>query len=131
MRGRAIASGTEAVPSVYRLTSILAAATCALAPAYTLRWHLGPVPTTVLENAILVTIAAFLVETIRQRTRLVWRTPMLVPADLFLIAGAISVVVAPDQRAAIGLYRAYFIEPMAFGFVLINVVTTPLRALTK
>jgi len=115
---------------VYRLTSILAAATCALAPAYTLRWHLGPVPTTVLENAILVTIAAFLVETIRQRTRLVWRTPMLVPAALFLIAGAISVVVAPDQRAAIGLYRAYFIEPIAFGFVLINVVTTPLRALT-
>jgi O-antigen ligase len=49
---------------------------------------------------------------------------------LFLIAGAISVVVAPDHRAAIGLYRAYFIEPMAFGFVLINVVTTPLRALT-
>ena len=115
---------------MYRLTSILAAATCALAPAYTLRWHLGPVPTTVLENAILVTIAAFLVETIRQRTRLVWRTPMLVPAALFLIAGAISVVVAPDQRAAIGLYRAYFIEPIAFGFVLINVVTTPLRALT-
>ena len=130
MRGRSLAPGTEAVPSKYRLTSILAAATCALTPAYTLRWHLGPVPTTVLENAILVTIAAFLVETIRQRTRLVWRTPMLAPAALFLVAGAISVVVAPDHRAAIGLYRAYFIEPMAFGLVLINVITTPLRALT-
>ena len=120
----------EAVASAYRFTSILAAVTCALAPAYTLRWHLGPLPTTVLENAVLVTVAVFVVETFRERTRLVWRTPMLVPAALFLIAGAISVVVAPDHRAAIGLYRAYFIEPMAFGFVLINVVTTPWRALT-
>ena len=127
--GRWIARGTDAAPSTYRLTTICAGATCALTPAYTLRWHLGPVPTTVLENAILLTIAVFLVETIRQRTQLVWRTPMLVPAALFLVAGAISVVVAPDQRAALGLYRAYFIEPMAFGFVLINVVATPWRAL--
>jgi O-antigen ligase len=122
--------GTDAAAVPYRFTSICAAATCALTPAYTVRWHVGPVPTTVLENAILVTIAVFLFEMVRHRTQLVWRTPMLVPAALFLIAGAISVVVAPDHRAAIGLYRAYFIEPMAFAFVLINVVTTPWRALT-
>jgi putative inorganic carbon (hco3(-)) transporter len=127
--GRSITQDVDAAPATYRLTTISAAVTCALTPAYTLRWHLGPLPTTVLENAILLTVAVFLVETIRQRSRPVWRTPMLYPAALFLVAGAISVAVAPDHRAALGLYRAYFIEPMAFGFVLINVLTTPRRAL--
>lgn len=121
--------GTDVAPGAYRFTTVFAAVTCALTPAYTVRWHLGPVPTTLLENAIIVTVALFAVETIRQRTQVIWRTPMLFPAALFLIAGAISVVVAPDHRAALGLYRAYFIEPMAFGFVLLNVVTTPWRAL--
>ena len=113
-RGRSIALGTDVAPGAYRFTTVFAAVTCALTPAYTVRWHLGPVPTTLLENAIIVTVALFAVETIRQRTQVIWRTPMLFPAALFLIAGAISVVVAPDHRAALGLYRAYFIEPMAF-----------------
>src|SRR5258708_574188 len=84
--------------------------------------------TTVLETAILVTIAAFIVESISQKTALYWHTAVLAPAILFLLAGAISIAVAPDHRAALGLYRAYFVEPMAFGFVLINVITTPKRA---
>src|SRR6266851_3891378 len=96
--------------AAFRMTSVasgrfpisygFAVATCALVPAYTIRWHIGPLPTTLLEGAI-----------------------------LFLIAGAISVVAAPDHRAALGLYRAYFIEPIAFGAVLINVIKTPIRAL--
>ena len=110
-------------------TTAIAIAACALAPAYTLRWHLGPLPTTVLENAILITVAAFVFESVRDGIRPAWRTHVTVPAALFLIAGAISVVVAPDHRAALGIYRAYFIEPIAFGLVLINAVTTPRRAL--
>jgi putative inorganic carbon (HCO3(-)) transporter len=51
------------------------------------------------------------------------------PAVLFLVAGAISIVVSPDHRAAVGLYRAYLIEPIAFGWILMNVISTPRRAL--
>src|SRR5258708_22057786 len=112
----------------YRISTGLAVVTCALAPAYTIRWPLGPLPTTVLEDAILVTIAAFAVESVIQRTVPYWRTAVLAPALLFLVAGAISIAAAPDHRAALGLSRSYFIEPMAFGLVLINVVTTPKRA---
>jgi putative inorganic carbon (HCO3(-)) transporter len=112
----------------YRITQALAVATCALTPAYVVRWHLGPIPTTILENAILLTVAAFVVESVRQKSLPVWRTPVTVPAILFLVAGAISIVVAPDHRAAIGLYRAYLIEPIAFGLVMINVVSTANRA---
>ena len=102
--------------------------TCAVVPAYTVRWHFGPLPTTLLENAILLTIVVFAVECWRARVRPVWRTAVLIPTLLFLVAGVISIVVAPDRRAALGLYRAYLLEPIAFGFVVINIVSSAQRA---
>ncbi|MDQ6713402.1 MAG: O-antigen ligase family protein [Candidatus Dormibacteraeota bacterium] len=104
-----------------------AAATCALAPAYTIRWHIGFYPTTLLEAAILVTIAAFIVESLPRRP-IFSRTRLDIPILLFILGGAISVLVSSDHRAALGLYRAYFLEPAAFFYVLIAVITTPRRA---
>lgn len=40
---------------------------------------------------------------------------------MFIIAGAISVLVAPSHRAALGLYRADILEPIAF-FVIVGFV---------
>jgi O-antigen ligase len=116
--------------SSYRFTFSFAVATCALAPAYTVRWHFGPVPTTLLETAILITVATYVIESLRYRAVPYWRTAVMVPAILFLIAGAISVGVAPDHRAALGLYRAYLVEAIAFGIVVINVISTPGRAIS-
>src|SRR5437868_2470664 len=65
------------------LTMSLAILTCAVAPAYVLRWHLGPLPTTLLENALLLTIAAYVVESWRAGARPVWRTSLTIPAALF------------------------------------------------
>jgi O-antigen ligase len=113
----------------YRLSLGFAALACALAPAYTIRWHIGFYPTTLLEVAILVTIVVFAIETVRQHERVEWRTPFTLPAALFLIGGALSVIVAPDHRAAIGLYRAYLVEPIAFFFVVSAAARTPRRAL--
>ena len=39
------------------------------------------------------------------------------------------VLIAPDRRAALGLYRPYFIEPIAFFFVLAMVLREARRAL--
>jgi len=105
------------------------ALTCALAPAYAIRWHIGFYPTTVLENAILITLVVFAWESRSVWRSLSWRSPFLLPALLFLVAGAIAVVTAPGRLAGLGLYRAYLIEPMAFAFALANVVRTPGRAL--
>lgn len=106
----------------YPLTLSCAAVTCALMPLYIVRWHYGPLPTTLLETGILVTILAFAVECWRQGVAPPWRTPYTLPAALFLIAGAIAVLVAPDRRAAVGLYRAYIVEPIAFFLVISTVV---------
>ena len=102
--------------------------TCALAPTYVIRWHIGFYPTTLLENAILITLVIFAVELLRSRTPLIWRSPFTLPALLFIVAGAIAVLAAPSRTAGLGLYRAYIIEPIAFGLVLTNVLRTPRRA---
>jgi O-antigen ligase len=102
--------------------------TCALAPAYTIRWHIGFYPTTLLENLLLLTVATFAVETWRGHHRVRWRNAFTIPALLFLLAGAISVVDAPDRRAALGLYRAYIVEPIAFAIVVATVCGNARRA---
>jgi O-antigen ligase len=107
---------------LYRFTLPCAAVTCALLPWYTVRWHYGPFPTTLLETGILITIAVFLLESWRSGLRPDLATPLSLPAALFIVAGAISVIVAPDHRAALGLYRAYILEPIAFFFVVAFVV---------
>ena len=98
----------------------LLAFTAACLPLYAARFHYGPLPTTLLENLILGTIAVYLVARWREhRLRLV-RTPYDIPIVLLLVAGAISVAVASDHRAALGLYRAYFIEPVAIFYVAVD-----------
>ena len=117
-------------PTAYRATLVCATLAVALTPAYTVRWRwFGLLPTTLLETAILITIAVFVIETLRQETPIVWRTAFTIPAGLFLIAGALDVVFAPDHRAALGLYRAYFLEPMAFFILLVSAIQTLRQAL--
>ena len=103
--------------------------TCALSPAYLVRWHYGPYPTTLLEHAIGATLLVFAFETWRARARVSWRTPFTIPAVLFLLAGAVSVVAAPSLTAGLGLYRAYIIEPVLFAVVLMHSATTTRRGL--
>jgi O-antigen ligase len=107
---------------LYGLTLSCAALTCALLPWYTVRWHYGPLPTTLLETGILVTVVIFAIESWRYKVLPDWRSSLSLPAALFIVAGAISVIVAPDRRAALGLYRAYILEPIAFFIVVSFVV---------
>src|ERR1700716_4765675 len=74
-----VATSTATDAGRFPVTTALATATCALAPAYTVRWHLGPVPTTILETAIVITIAAFVVESTRDRISPTWRTRVTIP----------------------------------------------------
>jgi O-antigen ligase len=107
---------------LYPVSLGLAGLTCALLPAYVIRWHVGFYPTTLLEAAIFATIAAYVVESWRLKVWPTLRAPFTIPLAIFVIAGAISVIVAPDRRAALGIYRAYILEPIAFFYVLGNIV---------
>jgi O-antigen ligase len=112
----------------YRYTTLACALTCALAPAYVIRWHIGFYPTTLLETAILISLVVFAFEWWRTRPDFAWRSPFVLPALLFIVAGAIAVVAAPNHTTGLGLFRAYLLEPIAFGLVLTNVIRTPSQA---
>jgi len=117
------------VVAQFRSTTIALAATAALSTAYVVRWHIGFYPTTLLEFVFAVTVAVFLFEASRAHAWPEWRTPFTWPAALFLLAGLLSIVVAPDRRAAAGLFRAYLVEPIAYFFIAGFVIRTWRQAL--
>ena len=91
------------------------------------RWHYGFYPTTLLEHAIAATVLVYVIETLRSGAPITMRSPFLGPAMLLVIAAWIDVLEAPSRTAALGLFRAYFIEPIAYAAVLVHVLSTPRR----
>jgi O-antigen ligase len=96
--------------------------TVACLPLYVVRWKYGPIPTTLLETLIIITVGLYVVGRWREgQRRPVW-THYEVPIALLLVAGAIAVVVAKDHRGALGLYRAYFVEAIAVFYVAVDLI---------
>ena len=108
-----------------QLATWLMALTLAVSPAYVERPHLGPLPTTLLEISLVIAIAVGLYAF---RDELPWRSPYLWPAALLLVAATIDTFVAPDRRAAAGLWKAYFVEPMLAGLVIAAIGRSRARA---
>jgi hypothetical protein len=87
-----------------------------LLPAYLIRASIGPLPTTALELAVLTMFVVWLMQGGWKRAKAVsfpWRWPL----SLWILAGLVAVIVSPVHMQALGLYRAYFIEPL-FVFVM-------------
>lgn len=93
----------------------------ALLPTYLLRFELPiggfRLPSTVLEVLALTLIVFWLWR--RGRDELAWKNwrRWLMPIALLVVSATIAVLVSPDWRAALGIWRAYFVEPLAFLFV--------------
>ena len=105
-----------------RLTRWALAASVAAAPLYVIRWHAGPIPTTLLENLELITIALYLALVFTRRGPLPFRTPLDIPIALFVVAALIGIAVAPDHRGALGIVRAYVLEPVAMYYIAIAIL---------
>lgn len=95
-------------------------------PAYVVRFHVGPFPTTLLEISVAMFLAAW---TYARGTRgwsdarrLLHARGWAWPISLWLIAGAVGVIVAADHVAALGLWRAYFLEPALVFAMLTDLV---------
>jgi O-antigen ligase len=95
----------------------------AIAPLYdafspsgpSFRLHLGFLPTTWLEIALVLALAVGLVA---GWGRLPWRNPYTWPALVLLAGAVLDTWFTPDHRAALGILKAYFIEPMLAGVVI-------------
>jgi len=124
MIGRDLATATPAAqkPSLERYVRWLLYVTIACMPLYVVRWHYGPLPTTLLETLIVVTVALYVYVRWREGVRRPVATRYDIPVILLLVAGAIAIFVAKDHRAALGLYRAYFVEPVAVFYVAVDLL---------
>lgn len=98
-------------------------------PTYLLRFQIGPLPTTVLEILVWITLGVWLVEKIKSKKYSLslktssqkWFT---LSSSLFLLGATIGVFVNPNLRAALGEWRAFYLEPFLLALVVIDVVTT-------
>jgi O-antigen ligase len=90
----------------------------ALLPTYLLRFSLGPVPFTFLEIMVLLFIGIWAIKHYKD-----WRQLLGIPLRyrigivLFVLAATIGVIVAPERIAALGVWKAYFIEPIALALI--------------
>jgi O-antigen ligase len=106
------------------------AAVCGLLPLYLIRATLpGGLPTTALEAALGGLALAWLWQ--RGRHRATWQdlpprlTPWLGPLGLFMGGAVIGTLVAPELAPALGLLRAYFIEPAVFFVIALDLLRAP------
>lgn len=85
-------------------------------PAYVIRFDILGLPTTALEVLFVLLFAAWL---LRREKRFVdikgWKLILL----FWLAAATAAVFVSPDMRAALGHWKAYFVEPVVF-FIIAN-----------
>lgn len=97
-------------------------------PSYLIRFSIGPIPTTMLEAMIWILFLRVLPLRIRGSERgLVIPRSILIPTVLLFLAATVSVSVSPDLRAALGAWKAYFVDPLLFVIVLLSLRNPPLH----
>lgn len=88
-----------------------------LLPTYLIRFEIVGIPVTFLELLILLLFLFFI---IKNKGRFVLGSYKYKIA-LILIAGLLGTIYSPDLRSALGILKAYIIEPILFFIVFINV----------
>lgn len=104
-------------------------------PLYIIRFSVGPIPSTLLEGMILVLFVVWVVEKKGIAGVLKFVNEKISKASrqekmlyfflyLFVMSATVSVAFSPEPRAALGIWRAYFIEPALFFLVFIDTIKT-------
>ncbi|HVB13386.1 MAG TPA: O-antigen ligase family protein [Candidatus Dormibacteraeota bacterium] len=97
--------------------------TAAALSAYVLRGHLlGRLPFTGLEVVLGLTVLAFIVESVQLRRMPRLDTPFSVIMAVILLATFSGILASPDRLAALGIAKAYIVEPMVLFLVAVNVL---------
>jgi len=111
--------------SAHRIAVLSLSVTAASLPLFVVRWHYGPLPTTLLETLIGITVVAYLITLWSEKRLPRARTAVDIPIALLLLAGVISIIDAPNHVAALGIYRAYFVEAIAIFYIAVDLLRDP------
>lgn len=95
-----------------------------LLPAYLLRFNMGPVPSTILELNIISLGLVWLARYARPDLPILWAAirknrVFFVLIFIFLAASFIAALTNPNLLKALGLWRAYFLEPIILFLIII------------
>lgn len=90
-------------------------------PAYLLRFSIGPIPMTFLEVMILVVFSAWLFR-MKPSPRTIVPKEWVLPMGLLSAAATIGVLVSPDRLAALGVWKAFYLEPMMLFAVTVDLI---------
>ena len=98
-----------------------------LLPSYLVRFSVFQIPTTLLEILIylgaITTALKFSIFNFqfsnKSQFSIFKQKQILIPIILFLLAGIISIFVSPDKREALGLFKAYILDPVLLSFVIL------------
>lgn len=103
-----------------------------LLPSYQIRFSVGFVPMTFLESLILLLAAVTLGDLLwKKKLKTAWRElfaldrKTLALICLFLFASLCAVFVSPVPIKAAGIFKAYFLEAVAFYFLVRLIITSP------
>lgn len=95
-------------------------------PAYMSRFQIFSIPFTLLESLIIVLFIVWLIRDKGKRhLRIGWLKDnrfLAMATGLFLLSATIAIFVAPELRAAAGIWKAYFIEPVLYFIVFIHAI---------
>jgi len=96
----------------------------ALLPSYLIRFTVFNIPFTVLEIMILISFLVFLI-----KFKLSWwknfkTNTFFGPLMAISIFSSISIFTSPNFLSAAGIWKAYFLEPILFYIIFINIIKT-------
>ncbi len=90
----------------------------ALLPTYLIRFPVFGIPATFLEILLVLTVLVWCIQTSpRQLKKHLTSLPYRYIILVFVFAATLAVFVAPELRAALGVWKAYIIEPTLFYIV--------------
>ncbi|MEK9157512.1 MAG: O-antigen ligase family protein, partial [Patescibacteria group bacterium] len=100
----------------------------ALLPTYLIRFSIGPLPTTFLEVCFWVLFGSWIIHKGRHVGRPL-QTPsrsFTITVFIFIILSVTSLAVVPGEHviSSLGLWRAYFLEPFLFGWMVWEILST-------
>lgn len=95
----------------------------ALLPSYLIRFSIWEIPTTFLEGMLIIVIAIWIWKR-RSAILNLFYLPRswFILITLLLIAATVGIFISPDHQSAFGIWKAYYIEPILFFFIVLDLL---------
>lgn len=100
-----------------------------LLPTYLIRFNIGPIPTTLLEGMSGAITLVWLIHIYQKKLsikqdskKILEHKSLLIATFLFVLGATVSIFTSIDTRAALGLWKAFYIEPIILAFILYTTI---------